>query len=147
MQAFETRMMNEDAVAQCYRVAPGPDFMLVVHVADMAAYHALAHRAFNASSIKSQHGQEFAWVAMFDEFVGPGDAFDGGVDAVVVEEFDDGCAEAVEEDVVFEGAEDFAFAAVFGEDGGNEGAASTSPAPLSARSSISSCGSRSCRPS
>ncbi len=50
MQAFETRMMNEDAVAQCYRVAPGPDFMLVVHVADMAAYHALAHRAFTAEA-------------------------------------------------------------------------------------------------
>jgi Lrp/AsnC family leucine-responsive transcriptional regulator len=33
-------------VTQCYRVSPGPDFVLVVQVADMAAYHALAHRLF-----------------------------------------------------------------------------------------------------
>ena len=36
----------EAAVLQCYRVAPGPDFVLIVQVADMPAYHALAHRLF-----------------------------------------------------------------------------------------------------
>jgi len=46
MDAFEARVATEDAVLQCYRVAPGPDFVLIVQVADMPAYHALAHRLF-----------------------------------------------------------------------------------------------------
>ena len=39
---------GEAAVLQCYRVSPGPDFVLVVQVTDMPAYHALAHRLFTA---------------------------------------------------------------------------------------------------
>ena len=31
---------------QCHRVSPGPDFVLIVQVADMAAYHALVERLF-----------------------------------------------------------------------------------------------------
>ena len=31
---------------QCYRVSPGPDFVLVLQVADMPAYHALVQRLF-----------------------------------------------------------------------------------------------------
>lgn len=50
MQAFKSRILDEDVVTQCYRVAPGPDFILIVQVADMAAYHALAHRAFTAAA-------------------------------------------------------------------------------------------------
>jgi Lrp/AsnC family leucine-responsive transcriptional regulator len=46
MAEFETHVAGEDAVLQCYRVAPGPDFVLIVQVADMPAYHALAHRLF-----------------------------------------------------------------------------------------------------
>lgn len=46
MAEFEQLVANEAAVLQCYRVAPGPDFVLVVQVADMPAYHALAHRLF-----------------------------------------------------------------------------------------------------
>lgn len=46
MAQFEALVAAEDAVLQCYRVAPGPDFVLVVQVADMPAYHALAHRLF-----------------------------------------------------------------------------------------------------
>jgi Lrp/AsnC family leucine-responsive transcriptional regulator len=46
MAEFETHVAAEEAVLQCYRVAPGPDFVLVVQVADMPAYHALAHRLF-----------------------------------------------------------------------------------------------------
>src|SRR3954470_10638289 len=46
MLDFEQLVAGEAAVLQCYRVAPGPDFVLVVHVADMPAYHALAHRVF-----------------------------------------------------------------------------------------------------
>ncbi|WP_394782179.1 Lrp/AsnC family transcriptional regulator [Undibacterium sp.] len=43
---FEALVANESAVQQCYRVSPGPDFVLVILVADMPAYHALAHRLF-----------------------------------------------------------------------------------------------------
>jgi len=46
MAEFETHVAADDAVLQCYRVAPGPDFVLIVQVADMPAYHALAHRLF-----------------------------------------------------------------------------------------------------
>lgn len=44
--AFEARAVAEAAVQQCYRVSPGPDFVLVVAVADMPAYQALAQRLF-----------------------------------------------------------------------------------------------------
>src|ERR1700749_4917411 len=37
MDQFEALVADEDAVLQCYRVAPGPDFVLVVQVADMPA--------------------------------------------------------------------------------------------------------------
>ncbi len=46
MVEFEVLVAAEDAVLQCYRVSPGPDFVLMVQVADMPAYHALAHRLF-----------------------------------------------------------------------------------------------------
>ena len=46
MSEFEKHVAAESAVLQCYRVAPGPDFVLVVQVADMPAYNALAHRLF-----------------------------------------------------------------------------------------------------
>jgi len=43
---FEPRAVAEPAVQQCYRVSPGPDFVLVLQVADMAAYAALVQRLF-----------------------------------------------------------------------------------------------------
>ncbi|WGG50464.1 Lrp/AsnC family transcriptional regulator [Rugamonas sp. DEMB1] len=46
MSEFEQHVAAEAAVLQCYRVAPGPDFVLIVQVVDMPAYHALAHRLF-----------------------------------------------------------------------------------------------------
>jgi len=46
--AFEALVAGEAEVLQCYRVSPGPDFVLVVQVADMPAYHAFAHRVFAA---------------------------------------------------------------------------------------------------
>lgn len=46
LDAFEARAVAEPAVQQCYRVSPGPDFMLVLQVGDMAAYHALVQRLF-----------------------------------------------------------------------------------------------------
>ena len=48
MEEFEAVVANEAAVLQCSRVSPGPDFVLMVQVADMPAYHALAHRLFAA---------------------------------------------------------------------------------------------------
>jgi Lrp/AsnC family transcriptional regulator, leucine-responsive regulatory protein len=50
MAEFEDLAAAEDAVLQCYRVAPGPDFVLIVQVGDMPAYHALAHRLFAAQT-------------------------------------------------------------------------------------------------
>ena len=44
--AFEQRAVNEAAVQQCHRVSPGPDFMLVLQVVDMAAWNALVERLF-----------------------------------------------------------------------------------------------------
>jgi len=46
MTEFEGVVSPEPAVLQCYRVSPGPDFVLIVQVPDMPAYHALAHRLF-----------------------------------------------------------------------------------------------------
>jgi len=48
MAEFEALVALEAAVLQCYRVAPGPDFVLIVQLADMPAYHAMAHRLFAA---------------------------------------------------------------------------------------------------
>lgn len=49
-EAFEARVVLDGAVQQCYRVSPGPDFILVVHVRDMPAYLALAQRLFNSDA-------------------------------------------------------------------------------------------------
>jgi Lrp/AsnC family leucine-responsive transcriptional regulator len=46
MAAVEARANAEDTVQQCHRVSPGPDFVLIVQVADMAAYDALVGRLF-----------------------------------------------------------------------------------------------------
>lgn len=44
--AFEVRAVAEAGVQQCYRVSPGPDFVLVLWVPDMAGYQALVQRLF-----------------------------------------------------------------------------------------------------
>jgi DNA-binding Lrp family transcriptional regulator len=46
LDAFEQRVTPDDEVQQLWRVSPGPDFVLVVHCADMPGYHALAQRLF-----------------------------------------------------------------------------------------------------
>ncbi|MFG0229925.1 Lrp/AsnC family transcriptional regulator [Achromobacter sp. 413638] len=50
LDAFEQSMLAEPAVLQCYRVSPGPDFVVIAQVRDMPAYHALVHRAFTAQA-------------------------------------------------------------------------------------------------
>jgi Lrp/AsnC family leucine-responsive transcriptional regulator len=49
-RAFEARVIEDDEVQQCYRVSPGPDFVLIVHVADMPGYLALAQRLFSSDA-------------------------------------------------------------------------------------------------
>ena len=49
-QAFELRGARDAAVQQCYRVSPGPDFILVVHAPDMPGYLALAQRLFTSDA-------------------------------------------------------------------------------------------------
>ncbi len=50
LEAFERRVLTEDAVQQCYRVSPGPDFCLVLQCSDMPDYLALTQRLFTADA-------------------------------------------------------------------------------------------------
>ena len=50
LDAFEAKVANEASVQQCYRVSPGPDFVLVLHMRDMPAYLALAQRLFTTDA-------------------------------------------------------------------------------------------------
>jgi len=47
---FEARVLQDAAVQQSYQVSPGPDFVLVVHTADMPAYQALVQRLFTVDA-------------------------------------------------------------------------------------------------
>lgn len=57
LDAFEAVAVADTAVQQCWRVSPGPDFLLVLWVADMAGYNALVQRLFtqqaNVRNVKS----------------------------------------------------------------------------------------------
>ena len=48
--AFEAHVCAETAVTQCYRVSPGPDFVVMAELADMSAYDAFARRLFTGAS-------------------------------------------------------------------------------------------------
>ena len=50
LEQFETRVANDAAIQQCYRVSPGPDFVLVVHSVNMPAYQALTQRLFTSDA-------------------------------------------------------------------------------------------------
>jgi len=58
--AFEARAVADAAVQQCWRVSPGPDFVLVTHTRDMPGYLALAQRLFtqdaNVRNVKAFFG-------------------------------------------------------------------------------------------
>jgi len=60
LDAFEARTVADDAVQQCWRVSPGPDFVLIVAVRDMPDYQALAQRLFttdaNVRNVKAFFG-------------------------------------------------------------------------------------------
>ncbi|MDB5801246.1 MAG: AsnC family transcriptional regulator [Rhodocyclales bacterium] len=66
LAAFEARAAADASVQQCYRVSPGPDFVLIVQVADMAGYNAFAQRLLsldanvrNVRSFFSTHRAKF----------------------------------------------------------------------------------------
>jgi DNA-binding Lrp family transcriptional regulator len=46
LDAFEARAVAHDAVQQCWRVSPGPDFMLVLQARDMPDYLAVSQTLF-----------------------------------------------------------------------------------------------------
>lgn len=48
--AFEAKAVNEGTIQQCYRVTPGPDFVLIAYVPDMDGYQALAQRLFTSDT-------------------------------------------------------------------------------------------------
>ncbi|MGE0496859.1 MAG: Lrp/AsnC family transcriptional regulator [Ramlibacter sp.] len=50
LDAFEARVAPDAAVQQCWRVSPGPDFVLVVFADDMPGYLALAQRLFTSDA-------------------------------------------------------------------------------------------------
>ncbi|MCW8199382.1 Lrp/AsnC family transcriptional regulator [Verminephrobacter aporrectodeae subsp. tuberculatae] len=50
LDAFEARAVADAAVQQCWRVSPGPDFVLVLHVRDMPGYLSLAQRLFTGDA-------------------------------------------------------------------------------------------------
>jgi Lrp/AsnC family leucine-responsive transcriptional regulator len=57
LDAFEALAVADPSVQQCWRISPGPDFVLVLWLADMAAYNALVQRLFtqhaNVRNVKS----------------------------------------------------------------------------------------------
>lgn len=50
LDAFEARAVEHPAVQQCWRVSPGPDFILVVHTRDMPGYLALSQQLFTGDA-------------------------------------------------------------------------------------------------
>ena len=50
LDAFEHRVADDASVQQCYRVSPGPDFVLVVHALDMPDYLELVQRLFTSDA-------------------------------------------------------------------------------------------------
>ena len=60
LDEFEVLALANAAVQQCWRVSPGPDFLLVLWLADMAAYNALVQRLFtqhaNVRNVKTFFG-------------------------------------------------------------------------------------------
>lgn len=50
LEAFEQRVGQDPAVQQCYRVSPGPDFVLIVGARDMPGYLALSQRLLTSDA-------------------------------------------------------------------------------------------------
>lgn len=50
LEAFQQLAVARSEVQQCYQVSPGPDFVLVVQVPDMPAYHQVVQTFYSADS-------------------------------------------------------------------------------------------------
>lgn len=50
LDEFEAHAIADESVQQCWRVSPGPDFVLIVGARDMPGYLALAQRLFTADA-------------------------------------------------------------------------------------------------
>lgn len=50
LAGFEQKVLEMPFVQQCYRVSTGPDFVLVLALPNMAAYHALASDLFTVTN-------------------------------------------------------------------------------------------------
>jgi DNA-binding Lrp family transcriptional regulator len=67
LEAFETRAVADTRVQQCYRVSPGPDFVLVVRCANMPDYLALTQRLFTGdANVRNVKGFFSTRCAKFD---------------------------------------------------------------------------------
>jgi DNA-binding Lrp family transcriptional regulator len=52
--AFEAHICAEPSVTQCYRVSPGPDFVVIAELSGMAAYDEFARKLFtNAANVRN----------------------------------------------------------------------------------------------
>ncbi len=50
LATFQALAVAHVEVQQCYQVSPGPDFVLIVQVPDMVAYHRLVQTFYSADS-------------------------------------------------------------------------------------------------
>lgn len=50
LESFESLVCAVDAVQQCYRLSSGPDFLMILSVADMAIYNDFAHSYLTAQN-------------------------------------------------------------------------------------------------
>jgi Lrp/AsnC family leucine-responsive transcriptional regulator len=78
---FEARAAADVSVQQCYRVSPGPDFVLIVQVADMSGYNAFAQRMLsldanvrNVRTFFSTHRAKFGTQAVLPSVATRGQA-------------------------------------------------------------------------
>ncbi len=58
--AFEERAVADAEIQQCYRVTPGPDFVLIAYIRDMDGYQALAARLLTGDANVRQVRTYFA---------------------------------------------------------------------------------------
>ena len=86
-----------------------------------SALYLTEHQSDGVVSSQAVFFPEFIHLAVVDEFIGPADADDGGVEVVVAEEFNNAGAKAVGEHVVFHSTDDLAFLRIGPDEVGIEG--------------------------
>jgi Lrp/AsnC family leucine-responsive transcriptional regulator len=67
VERFEARAVSHSSVRQCYRVSPGPDFVLIAGVRDMDEWAEVVHALFTQDANVRNVKAYFAWKrAKFD---------------------------------------------------------------------------------